>query len=119
MFGWPIIFVFGLSARIKQEHGLKDWDAETECDAARSCMYEHQGHVDQQDERHSSFCKREVRAAVKNVGRNAADHDFDREKREFAVFEQAGHEGVTFGSDIQAQPNECKLGIEPVEREQE
>ena len=32
-----------------------------------------------------------------------------------AMFQEEGHESVAFGGDIQADPKQCKLGIEPVE----
>ncbi|HEU4870148.1 MAG TPA: hypothetical protein VFT08_04795 [Pyrinomonadaceae bacterium] len=58
-------------------------------------------------------------ATVQDVRSSGADGEFDGEERKPTVFEEAGHESVSFGGDIQAQPKQCKLSIEPIEREQE
>ena len=58
-------------------------------------------------------------AAVKDVGGDSADCDFDSEESEFAVIEDARHECVAFGCDVHANPKKCQLGIKPVKSEQE
>ncbi|HEX5965023.1 MAG TPA: hypothetical protein VFY51_03800 [Pyrinomonadaceae bacterium] len=60
-----------------------------------------------------------MRAAIEDEGSTGADSEFNGEEGKVAVFEEAGHEHVSFSGDIQAQPKECKLSVEPVEREQE
>ena len=105
--------MFGRSNK-QQGHGSKHWDAETKRDAARRSMNEHQRDVKREDERHSALGNRQVSTAIENVGSSGADCEFDREKRERAVFEQASHERVSLGRDIQSHPKKCKLGIEPV-----
>lgn len=82
-------------------------------------MYEHERDVDRQNESHAAFGDWQMSATVEDVGSGSADGEFNGEEREPTVFEQAGHERVAFGGDIQAQPKQCKLGVEPIEREQE
>jgi hypothetical protein len=82
-------------------------------------MYDHERDVDRQNESHSAFGDWQMSATVEDVGSGGADCEFYGEEGELAVFEQAGHERVSFGGDIQAQPKQCKLSIEPIERKQE
>ena len=63
--------------------------------------------------------ERQVSTAVKYVGGNSADGDLRAEESQFAVVEDARHECVSFGGDVHANPENCQLGIEPVQGEQE
>src|SRR5215211_7549858 len=65
------------------------------------------------------FGERQMSAAVKDVGGNSADCDLGPEESQFAVVKDAGHECVSFGGDVHANPENCELGIEPVQSEQE
>lgn len=58
-------------------------------------------------------------AAVEDVSSGGADSELDCKEGEVAVFEEAGHECVSFSGNVESQPEECKLSVEPVEREQE
>ena len=60
-----------------------------------------------------------MRAAVECVSGEAADSDFENEERKLAMLEESSHERIAFGSDVQAQPKQRELSVEPVETKQE
>ena len=60
-----------------------------------------------------------MRAAIKYVSGEGADGEFENEKRHFAVREHARHERVAFGGEVQVDPEQRELGIEPVETKQQ
>jgi hypothetical protein len=62
--------------------------------------------------------ERQMSTAIKDAGGNSADRDLGAEESQFAVIEDARHECVAFGGDIHANPNNCQLGIKPVQSEQ-
>src|SRR6476659_2933372 len=63
--------------------------------------------------------EREMSASIKDVSCNCADGDLGAEKGEFAVFENASHNCVSFGGDIHANPEKSQLSVEQVECEQQ
>jgi len=63
--------------------------------------------------------KRQVAAAIENERGKGADSEFEAEKRPVAATEQARHQRVAFAGQIQVQPKQCELGVEPVESEQQ
>ena len=63
--------------------------------------------------------ERKVCAAIEYVSGNRADGDLGAEEGKLAVFEDAGHECVSLGSDVQANPQKSQLRIEQVEYEQQ
>lgn len=60
-----------------------------------------------------------MRATVEDVCGEAADGEFENEKRQLAMLEQASHERVAFAGDVQAQPKNRELGVEPVQTKEE
>jgi hypothetical protein len=60
-----------------------------------------------------------MRAAVENIGCESSDSEFESEKWQVTVRKQPRHERVSFGGDIQVQPKQRELGIEPVEAKQQ
>jgi len=63
--------------------------------------------------------ERKVSAAVKDVSGNGADGDLRAEEGELAMFENASHECVSLGGDVQANPEKRELRVEQVECEQQ
>ena len=58
-------------------------------------------------------------ATIKDVGGDSADCELDAEESQLAVVKKASHECVSFGRNVHANPNDCQLGIKPVQDEQE
>src|SRR5215213_1596716 len=80
-------------------------------------MHEHQYNVNAKHDIETTFSERQVRTAVKNVSGEGADREFGAEEGQFAVIENTGHESIAFGSHVQANPQECELGVEPIQSE--
>jgi hypothetical protein len=60
-----------------------------------------------------------VGATIKKIRDSRTDNEFQAEKRDFAVSQHASHQAIPFGRDIEADPNERELRIEPVQCEQQ
>jgi len=60
-----------------------------------------------------------MRAAIESKSGETADGKLEREKRHFAVREQPGHERVSFGCQVQVNPKQCELSIQPVQSKQQ
>lgn len=60
-----------------------------------------------------------MRAAIEYVSGEAADSEFENEKRHLAMLEQGGHERVAFRGHVQAHPKYSELGVEPVQTKEE
>jgi hypothetical protein len=60
-----------------------------------------------------------VSAAIKDVSSNAADSELGAEKCQVAVLQEAGHQTVSLGSDVHANPEKRELGVKPVQAKQE
>ena len=90
-----------------------------ECDAAGRGVDEHEQHVDSEDDSQAVFGERQMSATIEDAGGDSADEKFGAEKREFAVLEDARHEGVSLGGDIHANPKQGQLRIKQVECEQQ
>ena|SRR6185369_4975626 len=86
-------------------------------DTSRRNMHEHQYNVNSQHNVETTFRERQVSAAVKNVSGEGADGEFCSEESQVAVFEDAGHEGIAFGSDTESNPQQRQLSIKPIETE--
>src|SRR5436190_21217524 len=62
---------------------------------------------------------RQVSAAIKNVSGNSADGEFGAKKSEFTVLQNAHHQGVSFGCDVEANPEQRQLCIQPIQGKQQ
>ena len=82
-------------------------------------MNDHEAEINDECDGQATSGKRKMRAAVKYKSGERADSEFDNEKRDFTVFEHARHERVAFGGDVQVDPEQRELGIEPVQRKQQ
>jgi len=71
-----------------------------ECDAAGRGVDEHEEHVDSEDDSQAVFGERQMSATIEDAGGDSADEKFGAEKRELAVFQDAGHQGVSFAGDV-------------------
>lgn len=106
----------GKTANIREHlHGARPTERKT-----TGCgVYDHQARVDDQRDGKTASGQRKMRATIEYVSRGSANGEFENEKRHFAVLEQSRHERVAFGGDVQTQPKERELGVEPVESKQE
>ena len=64
------------------------------------------------------FGEWQVSVTIKYVSGDTADDELGAEERQVAVFQEAGHQRVAFGGDVQANPDERKLGVDPVQNEE-
>jgi hypothetical protein len=67
-------------------------------------VHEHQYYVNSEHEIETAFREWQVSTAIKNISSEGADKDFGAEKSQVAVLKDAGHEGVTFSGDAEANP---------------
>ena len=82
-------------------------------------VYDHQDEINDERRGQAASGKRQMRATVKDVSSERADDKFDYEKRNLAVREHARHERVAFGGEVQVNPEQRELRIEPVQGKQE
>ncbi len=61
----------------------------------------------------------QVSAAVKDVSGKAANNQLGAEKSELAMLENARHQSVSFGGDVQPDPDKRQLGVEPIKAKQQ
>lgn len=61
----------------------------------------------------------QVSAAIKDVSGKAADGELGAEKCQLAVLQDAGHQAVSLGGDVHANPDKRELGVKPVQTKQE
>jgi len=90
-----------------------------ERDAPGRSMDDHQACVDREHSCQTMPRERQMRAAVKDVGGDSANCELDAEETQLAMVEEASHECISFGRDVHANPNDCQLGIKPVQKEQQ
>ena|SRR3982751_1167655 len=62
---------------------------------------------------------RQVSAAIKDVSGKGADGELSAEEGQRAVLQNAGHQSVSFGGDVQTNPEQRELSIKPVQTKQE
>ena len=91
----------------------------TERQTTRRSVDDHQGAIDDECDGKTASGEGQMRATIKDISGEAADGEFENEKRPLAMLEQLRHECVAFGGDVQAHPKQRELGIEPVESKQE
>ena len=61
----------------------------------------------------------QVRATIKNVSGKSADSELSAEEGQLAVLQNAGHQSVSLGGDVHANPDKRELGIKPVQTKQQ
>src|SRR5215204_6859873 len=61
----------------------------------------------------------QVSTTVKDVRGDGADSELSAEESQLAVLENAGHQSVSLGGDVQANPEQRELGIKPVQTKQQ
>jgi hypothetical protein len=113
--GWAIIAACFLQGNKDLESGHDQADRNTTCQGVNK----HQDDIERQNNGQPALGERHVRATVEDVSSAGADGEFDGEERDFAVLDEGGHERVSFGRDIHPHPKQCKLGVEPIESEEE
>ena len=106
----------GKTANIREHlHGARPTERKT-----TGCgVYDHQARVDDQRDGKTASGQRKMRATIEYVSRGSANGEFENEKRHFAVLEQSRHERVAFGGDVQVDPEQRELRIEPIQAEQQ
>ena len=80
-------------------------------------MNRHQENVNSEHGIQTMFGEWQVSAAIEYVIGETADSDLRAKKLEVAMFHEAGHQGVAFTGDVQANPNERQLGVNQVQSE--
>jgi len=58
----------------------------------------------------------QMSATIKDVSSKRADEELHADKGNFAMFENASHQGVAFSGDVRLDPNESQLSVKPVQR---
>jgi hypothetical protein len=83
---------------------------------AKTCcgVNEHEREVDSQHQCHAMPGQWKVGATIKKIGDSRANNEFHSEKRDFTMIQHAGHQAIPLGRDIETDPNERELRIEPV-----
>jgi len=61
----------------------------------------------------------QMSATIKEVSGKSADSELSAEEGQLAVLENAGHQSVSLGGDVQAKPEKRELGVKPVQTKQQ
>src|ERR1700752_1507037 len=95
-----------------------EWTLPAERHATGCSVDQHENRVDTEHDSETMPREWQMSKTVKNVGGNCADGDLRAEEGQLAVFHDASHQRIAFGSDVQTNPYQRKLSVNQIQDEQ-
>ena len=95
-----------------------EWTLPAERHATSRRVNQHENRVDTEHDSETMLREGQMSKTVKNVGGDSTDGDLRAEEGQLAVFHDASHQRIAFGSDVQTNPYQRKLSVNQIQDEQ-